>query len=120
MKRNLICFGMILAGMAVASAVLLSLMSALIWKMDWGTKSVGICVVIIYILVNFIGGFFAGLSAKKQKFLWGIAIGVCYVIVLLLLSLIGAEGQIVMETGIVGKALICIIAAMFGGMLAPS
>ena len=118
-KKNIRNYVIILAGMFIFSAVMLAVMSAVIWKTGAGASAVSGCVIAVYILSNFIGGFVAGKQAGKHKFLWGIAVSVVYFAVIFVAGiwLIGSEPGANRE--VITGALICIISGMFGGMLAP-
>ena len=56
-KKNFVNYGIVLSGMFILSAVLLAVMSAFIWKTGAGAGAVSGCVIAVYIISNFIGGF---------------------------------------------------------------
>ncbi len=118
-KKNFVNYGIVLAGMFILSAVLLAVMSAFIWKTEAGAGAVSGCVIAVYIISNFIGGFVAGKKAGQHKFLWGIAVSIMYfaIIVLAGIWIMGNKPGVNQE--VVTGALICIVSGMFGGMLAP-
>lgn len=118
-KKNILNYAIILAGMFIASAAMLAAMSAIIWKTGAGAGAVSGCVIVVYILSNFIGGFVAGKKAGQHKFLWGIAVSIMYfaIIVLAGIWIMGNKPGVNQE--VVTGALICIVSGMFGGMLAP-
>ncbi len=119
MKKNEIKGVAITLGiMIVLSAVLLAVMAAVLWKCGAGEAAVGGCVTAVYIIVNFSGGFIIGKKAAKHKFLWGILVGSIYFAAVFLIGMwtMGSDSYDVKN--IVGNALLCIVSAMFGGMLA--
>jgi len=118
-KKSILNYVLVLTGMFVLSAVLLAVMSVVIWKTNAGAGAVSGCVIAVYIISNFIGGFMAGRKAGKHKFLWGIAVSAVYFIVLVLAGVWFMGSQPGADPEIVTGALACIISGMFGGMLAP-
>lgn len=67
-----------------------------------------------------LGGFCIGQVKGRQKFLWGLLIGLCYFLVLFL------TGKMIYHSGAdfgfqtVSSGMICAVAGMIGGMLAPA
>lgn len=117
-KKNIRNYFIILAGMFIFSAVLLAVMSAVIWKTGAGAGVVGGCVIAVYILSNFLGGFMAGKQAGKHRFLWGIVVSVVYFAVIFVAGIWFMGNTPKLSQEIITGALACIISGMFGGMLA--
>lgn len=117
MKKQMIGFLITLAGMFILSAALLAIFSAVVWKMDAGAGVVGGCVTAVYIIANLAGGICAGKMAHSRKFLWGLLIGVCYFLILLIVGTFCIGNELPDRNVIIGSALTCTVAAMFGGML---
>lgn len=118
-KKNILNYVIILAGMFILSAILLAVMSAVIWKTGAGAGAVSGCVIIVYILSNFIGGFVAGKQAGKHKFLWGIAVSVVYFSVIFVAGIWFMGNKPGLNPEVITGALVCLVSGMFGGMLAP-
>lgn len=53
-KKNVINYVIILSGMFIASALLLAVMSVVIWKTGAGAGVVGGCITVVYIISNFL------------------------------------------------------------------
>ncbi len=117
-KKNIRNYVIILAGMFIFSAVLLAVMSAVIWKTNAGAGAVSGCVIAVYILSNFIGGFMAGKQAGKHRFLWGIAVSVVYFAVIFVAGIWFMGNAPKLSQEVITGVLACIISGMFGGMLA--
>lgn len=118
-KKTTINYIITLSGMFIISALLLAVMSSVIWKTGAGAKTVGGCVTAVYIISNFIGGFMAGRKAGKHKFLWGIAVSAAYFAVIVLAGVWFMGNSPAVSPEIITGGMICIISGMFGGMLAP-
>lgn len=118
-KKSVINYVIILSGMFIASALLLAVMAALIWKTGAGAGTASGCITVVYIVSNFVGGFMAGRKASKHKFMWGIAVSAAYFAIIVLAGVWFMGNKLVVSPEIVTGAMICIISGMFGGMLAP-
>ncbi len=116
-KKNIRNYAIILAGMFIFSAILLAVMSAIIWKTDAGAGAVSGCVIAVYILSNFIGGFMAGKQAGKHRFLWGISVSVIYFAVIFVVGIWFMGNTPKLSQEVITCVLACIISGMFGGML---
>lgn len=120
MKQSAIgSFVAILGGMYLLSAILLALSAAILWKMDAGSGAVSGAVIVIYIIVNFLGGFLLGGLRGQHKFFWGSFLGICYFVILLLIGIWGMGTEIEGNPWLVSGALVCAVTGMLGGMLAP-
>lgn len=121
MKKNVVTsFALILGGMYVFSAVMLAVLAGILWKADAGSNMVSSAVVIVYVVVNFFGGFLIGWIRGKQKLFWGCLIGACYFGILLLLGVWLMGTELSGNPWIFSGAMICAITGMLGGMLAPA
>ena len=113
-------FLIILVGMLVVSALVLAVVTAFMLKghMTAGIISGG--VIAAYVVSALLGGFCIGQVKGRQKFLWGLLIGLCYFLVLFL------TGKMIYHSGAdfgfqtVSSGMICAVAGMIGGMLAPA
>lgn len=113
--------GLVILGiMFLLSAVILAVLATIIWKAEVGSSFVGGGVIAVYVISCFLGGFLMGINMGKHKFFWGLLMGAVYFGIL-----VGA-GQLIfhepMKEGLhlVSSLLICGVAGMLGGMLAPS
>lgn len=99
------------------SAILLLILSVLLYRMNLDEGKVTIGIVMIYIASTFLGGFLIGKMAGKQKFIWGFVTGVLYFAMLLLISLgvyhsLQDNGKTILTT-----FLLCAAGGTLGGML---
>lgn len=119
-SKNVIGFFVILMGMLVISAVILAVISAVMLNghMNSGVVSGG--VIAAYVISSLLGGFCVGQIKGKQKFLWGALMGFCYFLVLLLVGNIIYHQGLSMNFQTVSSGIICVVAGMIGGMLAPA
>ena len=107
-------FLIILVGMLVVSALVLAVVTAFMLK---GHMTAGLAA---YVVSALLGGFCIGQVKGRQKFLWGLLIGLCYFLVLFL------TGKMIYHSGAdfgfqtVSSGMICAVAGMIGGMLAPA
>ncbi len=110
---------MILGVMFVVSALILAVLAAIAWKSQVGTGFISGGVIAAYVISCLLGGFSMGQATGKHKFFWGLLIGMVY------FGILTGAGQLIYHTPIkegmhiVSSLLICGVAGMLGGMLAP-
>lgn len=109
-------FFIILVMQIFCTTIILFAASVIIWKCATDETAVSAVVIGTYILINIVGGIFAGKMFEKNKFLWGLAVGIIYFAVLMCI------GLLVLKNGnfginVVSNALICAISGMVGGMV---
>lgn len=111
---------MILGGMFLVSAAVLAI--AAWWMLQKGMQEsiLQASVIITYIAAGLLGGFCMGQHMGRHKFLWGLLIGAVYYLILFLAG--RAQGGHLPSEGlsIFSGAMICMVAGMLGGMLAPN
>lgn len=101
----------------VLTALLLLLVTVLLYRMRLSEKMTLLCVRMIYVVVNLIGGLLIGKAAGNKKFLWGAITGISYFAVISCVSFLIHKG-FYMETGTAGIALLlCLAGGLIGGML---
>lgn len=111
---------LILALMFVISAIILTVLAGIVWRTEVGTGFISGGVIAVYVISCLIGGFCMGKNMGKQKFFWGMLIGIIY------FGILAGVGQLVYHSPlkenihIVSSLLICGVAGMLGGMLAPT
>lgn len=120
MKEKIWGFCVILGIMFVCSALLLAVITTLVWKMDGNSRVLSIGIILTYILSNIIGGFLAGKLMGRQKFFWGVVAGGMYFLLLLLVGVLLMGTVLVGNVQVVSCGLICVVSGMLGGMLAPA
>ncbi len=111
---------MILKALFVAysmTGICLLLLALLLYRFQWSEDMVSIGIIVIYIVVTFLTGFFIGKKCGEKKFLWGLLSGIAYFVILVVISLI-INHNIGMEVGhTITTFLICSGSGMLGGML---
>ena len=101
----------------VLSALLLLIMTFLLYKFRLSEMQITVGIYATYITACLTGGFLAGKSMKSKRFFWGLLTGILYFTVLFLMpslqdQAVTAEfSQILMILGI------CALSGMFGGMI---
>ena len=119
--KNKVCYFFIVLGMMfVFSAILLLLLSAIVWKTDGSSGLLSGGVILVYILSNILGGFLMGRNMGQQKFFWGLLMGALYFGILLLVGVWLAGTKLMGNTQIISGIMVCAISGMLGGMLAPA
>jgi len=101
----------------IITAIILLILSLLLYKANIGDNIIKIGVVVTYIVSSFIGGFLAGKGITERKFLWGLICGGIYVAVILMISLMlggQKDGNI---TNYLSMILLCLGSGMLGGMV---
>ncbi len=119
-SKNVIGFFVILMGMLVISAVILAVISAVMLNGHMNPGFIGGGVIAAYVISSLIGGFCIGQIRGKQKFLWGALMGLGYFLVLLLVGNVIYHQGLTMNFQTISSGIICVVAGMIGGMLAPA
>lgn len=101
----------------IVTAVILLLLSFILYKVQIPSGIVSVGVILAYILSTFVGGFFIGKKVEAKKFIWGIAVGAIYFLIIIIISIVlnkaafGSVGSIVTVLGM------CLLGGMLGGMI---
>lgn len=101
----------------IVTAVILLLLSFILYKVQIPSGVVSVGVILAYILSTFVGGFFIGKKVEARKFIWGIAVGAIYFLIIIIISIVlnkaafGSAGSIVTVLGM------CLLGGMLGGMI---
>lgn len=99
------------------TALILVLLTTLLYRFGMGQEIVPAGVVAAYILSCFAGGFVIGKKQKEKKYLWGALTGAGYFVVLVLISLV-MYGGIQAEFGnFVTSMVMCVGSGTIGGMV---
>lgn len=107
--------GLLLACMV--TAVALMILALLLWKVKLTEKTVGVCITVLYVLANFLAGFYGGKRMGRMKFLWGLVLGLAYFVLLAVLSLAGGRGGSMFSSDFLTTLLLCAGGGMLGGMV---
>lgn len=119
-SKNVIGFFVILMGMLVISAVILAVISAVMLNGHMNPGFISGGVIAAYVISSLIGGFCIGQIRGKQKFLWGALMGLGYFLALLLVGNVIYHQGLTMNFQTISSGIICVVAGMIGGMLAPA
>lgn len=106
-----------LLGEILATAFALLLLSLLMFRLEWGEGQIRTGVLAVYGLACFTGGFLAGRTALRKRFLWGIGAGGIYFLVLILISLAGGGNVATRTEEILTAFAVCAATGMMGGMI---
>jgi len=101
----------------IITAIILFILSLLLYKVNIGDNIIKIGVVVTYIVSCFVGGFLSGKGIRERKFLWGLICGGIYVAIILMISLVlggQKDGNIV---NYMTTVLLCLGSGMLGGMI---
>ena len=101
----------------IVSAILLLITSALMLGSNMSASFVGIFVIAIYIIANFLSGLIMGKGMEQRKFLWGIVSGLMYFVVIFVLSIFVMSTKDFSLMATIRTLLICTISGMVGGMV---
>lgn len=114
-----IVFLMVLGGMFILSAIILAVLAGILLKNNMGAGFISGGVIAAYVISCLAGGFCMGQYTGKHKFIWGIGIGICYFGILFLAGRTIYPGGMKSDIQLISSFLICMVAGMLGGMLAP-
>lgn len=120
MGKKIMGVFVILMGMLVVSAAILAVLSVVMLKGHMNSGFISGGVIAAYVISSLLGGFCMGQLKGKQKFLWGALIGFGYFLVLLLAGTLIYHQGLRMNFQTVSSGMICVVAGMIGGMLAPA
>lgn len=99
------------------SAVLLILMTFLLYRFRLSESQVTTGIYATYILSCLLGGFLAGKAMKNQRFLWGLLTGILYFAVLFLMSALQDQAITADINRILITLGLCMGSGMLGGMI---
>lgn len=114
---NPIFFLKIFAFSYVLTALCLLFLALLLYKFRFGEMGVNIGIILIYILVCFVSGFFTGKRMETRRFLWGLLVGMGYFAILALLSMVLKQGVGQLGCSFLSTLFLCAGSGMLGGML---
>ncbi|MDO5522355.1 MAG: TIGR04086 family membrane protein [bacterium] len=101
----------------ILTAILLLLLSLIMYKIDPPGAVISVGIVLTYIVSCFAGGFLLGTAKKEKRYLWGMGMGIVYFLIILVVSLIFSK-DIFGELGsTIAVFLICGLSGMVGGMI---
>lgn len=98
------------------TGITLLLLAFLVFQMDLDESGVNLGIIVIYIVSCFLGGFFVGKKAGRQKFLWGMSLGLMYFLLLTAVSALTEPGLAPGWKGIATSFVMCMGSGMLGGM----
>lgn len=101
----------------IITGVLLLILSFVLYKWDLNKDQLQIGIYIVYVLVNFLGGWLIGKKYRTRRFVWGAISGVCYFLILFFVSIVLNQGIQMNLPGILWALAACILGGMAGGML---
>ncbi len=106
-----------LLGAYIITGLMLFLLAFLVYQFHLSEKTVDIAIIAVYVIVNFLAGFFMGKRKKVKKYLRGLTVGVVYFAALVLVSLICNHGLQDFAGNFFTTLAICAGAGTIGGML---
>ena len=118
LKKNLMQIFKVAMVMMGLTAILLLILALMLFKMSLSERAVAVGIVLIYVIVNFAGGFLMGKIKGENKYKWGIVIGLSFFLILTLISTIITGEMYGNGIQAVWALLTCIGGGMVGGMCA--
>lgn len=101
----------------VVTAILLIVLSFLLYWFQLSPGAVSIGIIVIYIIACLAAGILAGGKAGHHKYLYGLLMGIAYFMVLMVISMIVDKGKIQMNHNFVTVLCLCSGSGMLGGMI---
>ncbi len=101
----------------IVTGLMLLLLAFLVYQFQFDEKGIDIAIIVVYVLVNFLTGFFMGKKKKVKKYLVGMLAGVAYFGILVLVSLICNHGLQDFSGSFFTTLAMCAGAGTLGGML---
>ena len=99
------------------TGLLLLILAFVLFRLEPGEEATAVGIIFVYVVSCLAGGFMAGKSMRKDRYLWGIVTGLSYYVLLLLVSFL-AQGKWDMTfSHAVTTFLMCMGGGALGGML---
>ena len=99
------------------SAVLLLILTLLLYRFRLPEEQITIGIYAVYILSCFLGGFLVGKAMKTRRFFWGMLIGLLYFVVLFLMSSLQNPSAPTELPHMLSVLSMCLVSGMAGGMV---
>ncbi len=99
------------------TGMFLLLLAFLLFRFNLGEGPVSAGILAIYVLSCLLGGFMAGKTVRKDKYLWGVLVGLCYFLLLALVSFAVQKRWDMSPAHTVTTFLMCLGGGTLGGML---
>lgn len=106
-----------LLGAYVLTGIFLLLLAFLLFQFNLGEGPVAAGIVAVYVVSCLAGGFIAGKTIRKQKYLWGLLVGMCYFLLLILVSFLVEKKWDLSFMHTITTLLMCLGGGALGGML---
>lgn len=114
---RLILMGKVLLAQYIITILAIIILSFIMLKCRAAEGVLQIAIIVIYVLVNFLGGLIIGKTLQRQKFLWGLIVGIIYFCLLSLVSFV-IHKQFYADVPYAMTVLgICAGSGMLGGMV---
>ena len=113
-RKLIAAVGIAMGVAAIATILLLVLLTVVLYNTDISGKVSGILVTAIYVLGPFAGAFVLGKMVKKKRFLWGLLLGGIYFLVFVLISVLTAKTETAPE---IREYIQVLLAVLPGGIL---
>lgn len=101
----------------VITAILLILLSFLLYWFDLSQGVISVGIIIIYVVSCLVAGILAGSHAEHHKFLFGLLMGIAYFLLLTLISMIINGPDFGFDRQFVTVLCLCSGSGMLGGMV---
>ncbi len=116
-RETALCMGIYLVISLCVTALGISILALLLYKLQLPLQVVSVVVIILYILATGVAGFLAGRKMQVHRFMWGLMMGCAYYLLLLIVSYIyHGEGTVVAQSFLT-TFFLCAGGGMLGGML---
>lgn len=105
------------AAVMIVTAVLLLILSFLLYKLRFSDNILLIGIGIIYFLANMAGGFIIGKVKEQKRFIWGMSVGFTYFVILAFVSFLVTQSLFGNGVPALIGFICCIMGGTFGGMI---
>lgn len=101
----------------VLSALLLLIISFVMYKFDPPSAVISVGIVLTYIVSCFVGGFILGTAKREKRFLWGMVVGAIYFLIIFLVSIVFSKDIFGNMGSTIAVLAMCGLGGMLGGMI---
>ncbi|MDO4169845.1 MAG: TIGR04086 family membrane protein [Lachnospiraceae bacterium] len=101
----------------IITGIILVIFAFLLYKMEWGEKSLHMGIIATYIISTVIGGFYVGRKVKTQRLIFGFLFGALYIGVIILVASLLYPNHVLFSKNFLSVVCMCMSGGILGGIL---
>ena len=101
----------------LVSLMLLFIFALVVYLGNISDRSIGVIIMVIYLVSTIIGGIYIGGQIEGFKEIWGMVSGFVYIGIIMLVSVIGSKSRIPLDISSVSAVVVSVLGGMIGAMV---